>query len=173
MTSEYWSVDDEVIEMAQDLIEQYHPMLTDARIAIVFRDEAPSSKGRLTLGVASIINSKWRPLLNDKFDFLIWLAHDQWTMMDKRKRRALLDHELCHCIFGKNGWTIRPHDIEEFHCIIQRHGLWNEDAQQMALAIQGQLFPNGEKKGFVSSVVFPEVKRHMEAEFDNVEVTLG
>jgi hypothetical protein len=53
---------------------------------------------------------------------------------------ALVDHELCHA------WaladqdedndeadpvklSLRPHDLEEFSCIVRRHGMWREDIE--------------------------------------------
>lgn len=170
---EWWTVDETVVELAKELIEKYHKPLKNARIGLLFRDEAPISNGKATLGRASKISDKWKPLLKDRYHFMIWLAYDRWQMLDNRSRRALLDHELCHCIMESDGKiSIRPHDIEEFNDVIQRHGLWNVDAQQMALAVQGKLFES-DGTGFVEAIVFPEVKRGMEELFNDVEVSFS
>lgn len=170
--TEWWSVDRDVVDMAEELISKYHLHLLDARIGLIFRDLAPVSGGKLKLGEASKVSDRWQPLLKDRYHFVIWLAHDQWAMMDKRKKNALLDHELCHCRMDYDGkvW-IKPHDIEEFNEVIQRHGLWYEAIEDTALAIQGRLFDGDKPKGFVEAIVFPEVKRQMETEFDDVEVS--
>lgn len=56
------------------------------------------------------------------------MSHDQ--------RLALIDHEFCHAGQGdKPEWTIFPHDVEEFVIIIERHGLWKWDLQQLGKAV--------------------------------------
>lgn len=154
MAIEWWQVPPEVTEMAEELIQEYHPSLLDARIAILFRSEAPVTNGKATLGMASKVNDKWRPLLEDReMHFVIWLAADWWELADKRKRRALLDHELCHCyIDGEYRAQIRPHDFEEFAVVIQRHGYWNEDLERLDRTIQGKLPLDMERKGFVTTI---------------------
>lgn len=114
---------DEVLELAQELIEEHHPDLSDAAIGIVFRDTAPVSNGKVTLGQASKVPPKMLPYLD--LDFLIWLAADFWEDATSVQRRALLDHELCHCSSFEGENTIRPHDIEEFAEIVERYGYWN------------------------------------------------
>ena len=45
------------------------------------------------------------------------------------RRKALIDHELCHIIANPNtgSWTTKAHDINEFNEIIERYGLWSND----------------------------------------------
>lgn len=171
MATEWERVPPSVVEMAQDLIEKYHRHLMIVRIGLLFRSEAPVTGGKRTLGQASTVNAKWKPLLSEEFDFIIWLAADAWYEdLDDRQRRALLDHELCHCSLSNEGKPeIRPHDIEEFAEIVQRHGFWRDDLERVRMAFQGRLsLLDG---GFVKAV-FPDVKAGMEAAFDDVEVSL-
>lgn len=136
MATEWEVAPQEVIDLAEKLIEKHHPKLRSARIGILFRSEAPIRNGKLTLGKASKVTPRWKPLLEEPLDFVIWLAADVWLdELDSRQRKALLDHELCHCTLGDNGWTTRPHDIEEFNEILERYGPWRDDLRRTVKAI--------------------------------------
>ncbi len=154
MSVEWWQVPEMVTQMAEDLIANYHPSLHDARIAILFRSEAPITNGKVTLGQASKVTDRWRPLMKDmEMHFVIWLAQDRWDVMDKRKRRALLDHELCHCYLDNDGKAqLHPHDFEEFAVIIQRHGYWTDGLERLDRTIQGKLPLDIEPSGYVTTI---------------------
>ena len=140
MTAYFKKADDEVIQLTQELIDQYHPWLKQYSVGVIFRSERQVSGGRDILGEASKVNDKTNALLPDdqRLDFLIWLAEDFWHDATDIERRALLDHELCHC--GENG-KMRHHDVQEFVCIIERYGLWYPALRQMAHAAQQHTLP--------------------------------
>lgn len=59
---------------------------------------------------------------------------ERWGLTDAQ-RIALIDHELCHCEVDDDGnLYARPHSIEEFTEIIERHGLWKGDVKEFARA---------------------------------------
>ncbi len=125
MTTTYLPADDDTLALAKEIIAAYHPHLNHARIAIVFRDgDAPTSNGKETLGQTSLVTSKMQVIAKERFDFLIWLAGDWWHEATDSQRRALLDHELCHCGGEPYAWKLRGHDVQEFACILDRHGPW-------------------------------------------------
>ena len=68
-------------------------------------------------------------MLSDELDILIVLAEDEYSRMNSLRRKALIDHELCHIILNPNtsNWTTKAHDINEFNEIIERYGLWSTD----------------------------------------------
>jgi len=85
------------------------------------------------------------------FDFVILLNEEFWKseLTENRHREALLDHELCHATLkedsygepvrdarGRLVYRTRKHDIEEFACIPERHGLWKHDLERFAQAIR-------------------------------------
>ncbi|HWR66992.1 MAG TPA: putative metallopeptidase [Bellilinea sp.] len=119
-----------VIHIAEELIEQHHPWLKDARIGFVFRNEAQKSQGRMILAQASLVPSKLQVYL--EFDFMIWVSKKDWEgRLTSAQQEALIDHELCHCMPNQNGgWAMRPHNVQEFWEVIQRHGLWSNDLQR-------------------------------------------
>lgn len=152
-----WEVaPEEVIEMAQGLVEKYHPDLRNANIGILFRETASTRNGKKVLGQASKVTAKWQPLLDGAYHFIIWLAADWWLdEASPAQRRALLDHELQHC-YMLDGLQpkLRGHDLEEFACIIERHGFWRDDwgEQQVQAAIRQVELPFVAPAGRVSAI---------------------
>lgn len=127
---------EEVVKLARDIIDDFHPHLQDARIGLLFRAPTPISMGRPVLGKASLVTARWRPLLREDLDFIIWLSSDYWHYdLDESQRRALLDHELNHCAGHLDEWKMRGHDIEEFNIIIRRYGHWSPAIEDTARAI--------------------------------------
>lgn len=134
----------EVADIARDLIKEYHPALGVANIVYLFRDKAPKHKGKITLGAARRTNPIEKALTG--YDFVIWVAEDEWSEMDMKKRRALVDHELSHCGLDENGnWTTYDHDFTGFNAVLQRHGYWSGDLKRMKKSIE-QLSLFGDNK---------------------------
>ena len=72
---------------------------------------------------------------------------DAWNDLNEAQRLALLDHECCHAEAvvddaGKQKvderdrlvWRYRKHDIEEFRCVVERHGLYKKDLEAFVKA---------------------------------------
>jgi len=138
MATTWEKADESVLKMAQEIIDKYHEPLRDALIGFLFRSEPGMSNGRTVMGMAKKVSEANKILL--ELDFIIWLSRPDWQGFEPSQRRALLDHELCHCAGDiYDGWKIRGHDVEEFAQIIERHGLWLYDLQRAALAIQPHL----------------------------------
>lgn len=124
-----------VLRTAENLIENFHPILKAARIAFVFREKAQKQGDRYILGQCAKVPEKFQPYL--AYDYVIWLSEDDYSGMDDLRREALIDHELCHCKFSVQSgtWGIRPHDIQEFAAVIERHGVWSHDVLRVKSAI--------------------------------------
>lgn len=156
--SEWNEAPPEVIEMAQTIIAEHHKDIRRANIAFVMKsDEKFKLKPHQKWAVAAKIPSKYDALID--YDFLIWIQEEIWRMLDPDQRRALIDHELCHCGFNDNDEpAIIPHDFEEFSCVIERHGLWRKSLKAMGMAassyIQEEL-KMAETKIEISSSVAP------------------
>ncbi len=160
MTAEWKEATQEVINIAEQIIQEYYQYLEQARIAFVFRDEAQSQNGRTVIGAAAKVPAKMQPYM--EFDFLIWLAEDEYKKLTYEGRSALIDHQLAHCSIGDSGWKIRPHDIEDFSFIIERRGLYSRDLQHADAMIekykQNSLFEMGRNLEIIQSHVL-EVSR--------------
>ena len=131
------------------LIEAHHEELRDARIALAWCTSWKADvDGHVTLGRCKKASDLDRELA--AFDFVILLQRDFWmnAAVTDTQREALLDHELCHATVsydddgepkvderGRTVFRIRKHDIEEFQCIVDRHGTWKHDLEQFAQAI--------------------------------------
>ena len=137
---------DEAKQIANELIAEVHQHLRTARILYLFTTQKKKHLDKVVLGKAS----KLAPLLKylssgmesvaDGFDFILMFDVAEWQDLDAAQRKALVDHELCHCAVGDDGWRIRGHDVEEFRAVIERHGFWKYDlkafgetAQQLPL----------------------------------------
>lgn len=144
----------EAEKIAERLIAEHHTHLTDVRVEFVFRDKASKSHGRTTLGKARKVSGLGAFLARRTEDgedtagaefFVIELARDEWDEMPPSKRRALVDHELCHCTITYDDekdtvtFGIKGHDVEEFTEILDRHGLWKDDLAGFAKAAKEQL----------------------------------
>ena len=142
---EYLKAKPEMVKMCQKLIEKHHEHLDGAKIAIICKDKASKKQGKTILATASLPSKKIRPLLDDDYHFIICVALDAWEVLEDKQRLALMDHELCHCHFSEDGDPIIvAHDLEEFGCIIVRHGLWRGDIDEERVS-QAILFTQGVK----------------------------
>lgn len=174
MATEWVTADDEVLVIAREVIEKWHPDLMDASIAFIFRSEAPTSNGRITYGAASRIKPEHQ-LLGLDHDFFIWLAQDKWYTLTDAQKMALVDHELCHCTFNdKDQAKMVDHDIQEFACIIERHGFWWPHPERFIEAVQAAM-PMMELKrmGRVEAVGKEFVDAARRVGITNIEMTVN
>jgi hypothetical protein len=152
----------EVAAIATDLINtvERHNNLAQVRVDYLFIDTAPKSKGRTILGRArklgglpAFLTGSSHPRFEDqRFRepdpfFVVEISHDFWAHeLNDAQKRALVDHELCHCRVTTDELTreikslsIVGHDVEEFACVVQRHGLWDTGLTTLGQAMTEQL----------------------------------
>lgn len=155
-----WTSAPEVEELAAKLIETVdrHAFLADVRVDFVFIDQAPKSKGRLVLGRARKIGGLSAYLADgvprsgpnvDGFAarhpfFVVEISFDTWQELSDAQKVALVDHELCHCRveFDDGGECVLStvgHDVEEFACVVERHGLWSNGLTGLGRVMSEQL----------------------------------
>ena len=74
----------------------------------------------------------------EEFVFLMMVAWECWKALDDNKKKALVDHELCHAQgeededTGDMRWFTIGHDYEGFLSNIKRFGFWTPEYQSMA-----------------------------------------
>lgn len=139
----------EVQEMAEILIEKYHSHLQDCdvRIEYVFVDKTPKSNGTEVWGTCRKVSNLNAFLANKEKEradpfFVITISKPVWDVLPEDARKALVDHELCHASAEikdtddgeETKLSIMPHDLEEFVCIVRRHGLWRENVKDFVEA---------------------------------------
>jgi hypothetical protein len=136
----------EAYKLLRDVRDKWHPDLEGAKIALAWRKRLKADKdGHLMLGKCMKASDLQRELVN--WDFVILLNEEvfQDTAFTLEKRIALIDHELCHATrqldrfyapatdeYGRSVWRMRKHDIEEFRCIVERHGCYKKDLEAFA-----------------------------------------
>lgn len=136
----------EAQRIAEALIPKYHSHLQGIVVRCVLRDKAAKSGGKVVYGKARKVDGLTAYLAYPDEDnlvrefFILEFARDVWATLSDDSKRALVDHELCHCSIdiddeGELHLAIRPHDIEEFNEIIERHGMWTPDLQEFRKSI--------------------------------------
>lgn len=142
-----------------------HSHLTNARIALAWhKDVKPNVDGWIMLGKAKKASDLDRELA--PWDFVIVLNQEFWQKAKPEQRKALLDHELCHCEVERGSddepkrdekdrvcYRIRKHDIEEFKGVVERNGIWKRDLESFAKALRGK---TAQADLFDPSAVAPE-----------------
>lgn len=141
----------EVKEVADELIPLYHPHLQDARIEYVFSSTVSKKGGKEVWGTMRKITSLTAYLGGTKNEqdngatgpfFVMTISKPVWEELDSTKKKALVDHELCHAFVkldeeGEAKLDIVPHDLEEFKAIVERYGLWRDDVKDFVKATKG------------------------------------
>lgn len=151
----YKEADQHLIDLAQELIEEHHPWLKEAKIGLMYRSEAIENGNVKMIGHARKVSEEMKVFMD--FDFLIWVAEDVFSGYSPIQRRALVDHELCHCGGMDGEWKIRKHDFEEFHKIVQWYGMWSDSLKVAQQALDQPELPGVKVQierhsGMVSSV---------------------
>lgn len=142
MATAYWT-DEKLTALGKEVLDRYHEdkIVHPADFAFIFRDPPANSGDRAAYGKARKVTEAMRAAGVDAY-FLIEIASVFWNAASREKRVAMLDHELCHCQVeektDKDGLNTgelvrktKPHDVEEFHEIIRRHGAWNSDLTEV------------------------------------------
>lgn len=124
-----------IIHQIEDLIKQFHPLLNDANIFVVLReDEKYRAKRPRFFGRAQLVPAQFSPWM--EADFLFTINEDEWLELNDAQRLALLDHLLCGCSLNQitETWTLIKPDVVEFSAVIERHGFWNTDLDRAGQA---------------------------------------
>ena len=93
----------------------------------------PNKHGQTVLGRAKCFPAADRAV--GAPDFSITLLLNWWELATDEQRRALVDHELCHCGLDDTGEYEKPmsvpHEFEGFHAELARHGPWDHNLQRV------------------------------------------
>ena len=116
VTPEYWR-DPQLEEIAADLIKKHHNHLFDAEISYRVTSKPMSRAGKAIAGKARKASGLLKHFADA--DFIVIVSDIFWNKMDPPARRAVVDHELCHCSVeydedGELSWILMGHDVEEF-----------------------------------------------------------
>lgn len=136
---QYDLCEDEVVKLAGDLIGQFHTHLAPVNMCYIWKNKEITHKGQNVGGTAEKVSDKIKAICGK--DFIITLSYPTWQKLPIESRKALLDHELMHCMCldddaGNTKYSILPHDFEEFNGILQRYKLWRGELEIMAHVVK-------------------------------------
>jgi len=133
-----------------ELLHADHRDVAAARFALAWQLAwKPDVDGHVTLGQCRKVTDLDREI-TDLYDFIIILNKNWWDdpHVTNEQRNALLDHECCHAAVkcdasgapviderGRIVYRLKKHDVEDFACIAERHGVWKRDLEQFARAL--------------------------------------
>ena len=144
MSTIYQPADESVLIALATAVEQYHPDLKQAGVtfAVLMASpgtdkhgepkEGPALKENGYPAAATIRAHKLRDKALGLADVLICIDEEYWKQANKKRRLALLDHELYHLDLqealddlGRPTFKIRRHDYEigVFNEVAERHGV--------------------------------------------------
>lgn len=137
---DFWKVDQDVVDMANAIIKEFRPELSDANIVYYFKEKAGKKGGKAVLASAKKISPKDQVVHDSNVLFAIEIAADAWQELAEIQKKAVLHHELCHCGFeedkeGSLNPSILPHDVEEFSAVVDAHGYYLKDIQDFVAKI--------------------------------------
>jgi predicted metallopeptidase len=160
----------EVQKIAEDLISKHHQHIIDFSVNVQywFVNKTSKSKGKDVWGTCKKITGQNAALAKDSEDgepfFVITLSREIWDILPPEKRIPYVDHYLCQIgaevkqakeeadvpqgevddqIEQDNPVRLfnKPYDVEEYACIVKRHGLWREEVEDFinaALKAKGE-----------------------------------
>lgn len=149
MPKRYMPPNDADEQMMQDVLREHHGDLVDFSVVFQFavnedKDGAmvmpkPNKHGVIKLGKAKCFPAEDRAAGCP--DFLITLCYNWWEEATEKQRRALVDHELCHCGVeydaDDNAKPMSvPHEFEGFLDELKRHGAWDSRLKQVETQLQ-------------------------------------
>jgi hypothetical protein len=165
--TQYWPAP-EIEKIAGKLVPEHHKHLVDFDVTVVylFTNKVPKVKGKEVWGQVHKITGRNAYLAKDNPDgtafFTITVPKDVFDVLPEDKQVALVDHYLCQCwaevkqakaeadvsqdevddqIETDNPvkLSLKPYDVEEYACIVRRHGLWREDVEALVdAALKGK-----------------------------------
>lgn len=136
-------------EIGNELIDQYHPHLKGLKIRYLFRSTDVNDRGRPAAACvrkfaglsAYLANDSTRPF------FVIEIGSSAWRDADDRKRREIVDTQLCKMLKDEKGkLSLRQYDCVGFVAIANRYGATDERSaayvkaasKQLSLGIDGE-----------------------------------
>jgi predicted metallopeptidase len=124
------------------IIELFYPLVQGATVRAVYRSskfpDSPFTVARIEkiTGLRAWLYSR-APGEQEGW-FLIQIVLPNWDAFEARGHVAILDHEICHIHYSDETDTLglRPHTVEEFPEIVERHGAYEPGLERFMEALQ-------------------------------------
>lgn len=110
----------------------------DIKVGYVRSFERKTKDGKVIMGDCRKVNKIYGAYI--PYDFIITFYEPNIVLLSDNQLKILMWHELKHIDVGDKGFTIRPHDIEDFYSIIDEHGTrWNEFNKEVIDILGGRM----------------------------------
>lgn len=126
-----YKAESEVYDLMKEVVANYHPdlALVVDEIAIVFKEKATKSGGKVVYGKATKATPLFGVLGDTDYKFVLTLAADEWVNLTGRQRQALMDSMLCSCRAAEDDkgnlvCSIATPDVGYFYDELDRWGDW-------------------------------------------------
>lgn len=146
--------DAEVTQMLQEIRDQYHPQLRDARIRVVWmlHKKTSAEHGEATPGKTKLLEDAHARLFD--CDVVLSLNREEWANVTDAARRFEIDTRLCACgpvmdeetgeqKADEAGWlqweTVKPDVNAQYLGPIERWGMADEGAESLHATLQRAL----------------------------------
>lgn len=137
----------EPYQLLGELVASHHRRLENLTVVLAWRlNVQPSRDGKIELAKPKRASDLDRVLHDGGADFIVLLNKDAWETLLPDQRLAVLDHELTHLEVERDGagykedengravTRIRKHDLEEFVEVVERHGCYLKDLEDLVEA---------------------------------------
>jgi hypothetical protein len=150
MATRYTEATDELLEMANEIINEYFRELRSVKIKYIFDNKKRTAGGKVVLGKCQRAQEMVRFLTvgeandEDGYQYVISIDGCAWDNITRQDRIRLLRHELRHCLVDEEArqmYKISPHDIEDFSAEIELNTddvRWAERVANLTEQIYGQ-----------------------------------
>lgn len=137
----------DVAEVASSLINSIpeHSALRGVKIAYLFTDkkQKDGATDKIDWAYAKLVPKELRASDDSMPWFIIVVNQYVWQELDETERKALIDHELCHCQIkiNKDGYrmpSMKNHDYSDFGGVIARYGAWSPSLKEWSKHIKAE-----------------------------------
>lgn len=161
-----------VEDMAKRLIGTYHSHLVNCSIAYLFKNRPMNRGGRPIITTSEKCSPKLKALSN--YDFIITVSYPNYNNLTDKQKMAAIDHALQHLFVDETDagdvvHKILAHDVEEFSCVIERNGLYQDDLVQLGRVMAKPGSKSGTKSDPVEAAMQndPDEEEEQDEEDDN------
>jgi predicted metallopeptidase len=123
------------------IIELFYPLVQGATVRAVYRSTKFPDSSHTVARIEKITGL--RAWLYSRVDgepepfFLIQIVVPNWDNFEARQHVAILDHEICHIHYNDETdvMGLRPHTVEEFPEVVDRHGAYHPSLERFYEAL--------------------------------------
>lgn len=140
--NEYEEAEQEIVDLANELIQERHPHLRQSRILYIMYDNEINYRGKEVPGRVYKVHD--REKVKIKNDLEIVISRPYWEQAEEQgKEKAAMDWLLCFCTIGSEAgtWTTQEPDFYGFYSNVDRFGMWDRSLITLEQKLRRQKLP--------------------------------